>query len=173
MKDLLDFEADTLYFDEPLSDEVQHQLDLAAEQYGTPDAEQALLQAYFLEPEHPLVLVALYRYFYYQHRLEEALLVADRVLRVFARRLRLPESWQKLDKIRFGGGVMVSMTMIRFYLLALKGAGYLELRLGRHLSAIARLKKVSEFDKEDRLGVQALMKVAQMAVDQEKGVAAA
>ena len=31
-----------------------------------------------------------------------------------------------------------SMTMIRFYMLALKGAGYLELRLGRYQPALER-----------------------------------
>ena len=34
-----------------------------------------------------MVLVALYRYYYYQHRLSDALIVSERVLRIFANRL--------------------------------------------------------------------------------------
>jgi hypothetical protein len=86
--DLLEFESAALYFDEPLNDEASRCLDQAAKSYGTRSAETALMRAYFLEPEHPTVLVALYRYFFYQHRLEDALLVAQRVLRIFAKRLK-------------------------------------------------------------------------------------
>ena len=82
--DLLDFEAESLYFDEPLKQEAQRCIEQAAASYGTVQAEGLLMRAYFLEPEHPSVLVALYRYFYYRHQLADALLVADRVLRVFA-----------------------------------------------------------------------------------------
>ena len=114
--DMLDFETDDLYFDEPLHGEAKGCLQTAADNYGEALAETALMRAYFLEPEHPMVLVALYRYFYYQHRLQEALLVAERVLRVFADRLGLPEDWQELNEMQIGSGVMVSMTMIRFYI---------------------------------------------------------
>jgi tetratricopeptide (TPR) repeat protein len=67
---------------------------------------------------------------------------------------------------------MISMTMIRFYMLALKGAGYLELRLGRYESALERLEKVAELDAKDRLGSQALLTVVRNALSQESGVRA-
>lgn len=169
--DMLDFETDSLYFDEPLHVEVKGFLDTAAEHYGEQLAETSLMRAYFLEPEHPMVLVALYRYFYYQHRLEEALLVAERVLHVFAKRLGLPKDWHDLTEMQIGSGVMVSMAMIRFYMLALKGAGYLELRLGEYESALARLHKVVELDSSDRLGAQVLLDVAQEAFNKKQAVA--
>jgi tetratricopeptide (TPR) repeat protein len=168
--DMLDFEADGLYFDESLKTEVKRCLDTAAENYGEGQAESSLMRAYFLEPEHPMVLVALYRYFYYQHRLEEALLVAERVLRVFATRLDLPGDWHKLTEAQIGNGVLVSMTMLRFYLLALKGAGYLELRLGDYELAVERLNKVVELDSSDRLGAQALLDVARKACAKNQNV---
>ncbi len=167
--DMLDFESGDLYFDEPLRAEAQQCLEHAAERYGENLAEEALMRAYFLEPEHPTVLVALYRYFYYQHRLEDALLVAERVLKVFAKRLELPENWHDLTETRFGNGVVISMTLIRFYLLALKGAGYLELRLGAHESALARLHKVMEFDPNNQLGARALLDVALDALKRQAG----
>lgn len=165
--DMQDFEVGELYFDEPLSDEARQCLDLAAEQYAEASAEQSLMRAYFLEPEHPMVLVALYRYFYYQHRLEEALLVAERVLGVFAQRLDLPENWREINEMRIGSGVMISMVLIRFYLLTLKAAGYLEFRLGRYDSAIERLEKVAEIDSRDRLGARSLLSIARGVLDEQ------
>ena len=171
--DLLDFTSEDLYFDEPLQTEARDCLDGAAAHYGEKKAEASLLRAYFLAPEHPLVLVALYRYFYYQHRLVDALRVADRVLVIFAKRLGLPEDWRDLNEFQIGGGVMVSMTMIRFYLLALKGAGFMELRLGQYAEALVRLEKVAELDAHDRLGAQALLVVAQQALHSQTSPALA
>ncbi|MEL0584035.1 MAG: hypothetical protein AAES65_04020 [Candidatus Thiodiazotropha sp. (ex. Lucinoma kazani)] len=171
--DLLDFDKEELYFEEPLDPEVQRCLKKAADEYGTEVAETALMRAYFLEPSHPMVLVALYRFYYYQHRLKESLLVAKRVLKVIGKRLDLPEDWRDLTEMRIGSGVMVSMTMIRFYMLALKGAGYLELRLGEYESALERLEKVAELDLKDRLGAQALLEVVRKALEKQTGLMSA
>jgi tetratricopeptide (TPR) repeat protein len=163
--DLLEFDSEDLYFDEALDEEAKSCLDKASEEYGTQAAEVALMRAYFLEPEHPMVLVALYRFFYYQHRLKESLLVAERVLKVIGQRLEFPEDWRDLTEMRLGSGVMISMTLIRFYMLALKGAGFLELRLGDYPSAMQRLEKVVELDSKDRLGAKALVDVAREALE--------
>ncbi|MES9831371.1 MAG: hypothetical protein ABW139_03925 [Candidatus Thiodiazotropha sp. DIVDIV] len=171
--DLLDFDSEDLYFDEALNSEAKAYLESAAENYGDAKSETDLLRAYFLEPEHPMILVALYRYFYYQHRLNEALIVAERVLVVIAKRLELPSDWRDLSEGRLGSGVMISMTLIRFYMLALKGAGFLELRLGNYDSALERLEKVAELDSKDRLGAQALLEVVRKAlVNQPDSVSA-
>jgi tetratricopeptide (TPR) repeat protein len=167
--DLLDFDSEDLYFDEALNSEAKQCLDDAAESYGESESELALLRAYFLEPEHPMILVALYRYYYYQHRLSDALIVAERVLTVTAKRLDLPLDWRDLTEGRIGSGVMISMTLIRFYMLALKGAGYLELRLGNYDSALERLEKVAELDSKDRLGAQALLEVVRKALLNQPG----
>jgi tetratricopeptide (TPR) repeat protein len=65
---------------------------------------------------------------------------------------------------------MVSMSMVRFYMMALKGAGYLELRLGEYDSAIARLEKVVELDSKNRLDAQALIDVAREALSDGQDV---
>ncbi len=91
--DLLDFEQAELYFDEPISEEVEHLIDMAAANYGNEEAELMLLRANFMAPQHLMVLVALYRYYFYQHRLEDALLVAESTLAVVGRRLEFPETW--------------------------------------------------------------------------------
>ena len=160
-------QAGQLYYDEDIDPAVHALLERAAEHYGEPEAENLLLRAYFHAPEHPMVLVALYRFFYYQHRLAEALRVAERVLVLTAASLGLPEDWRALDRSAFENVVMVSMTRLRFYMLALKGAGYLELRLGEYASALQRLQKVADLDERDRLGAQALIDVARVAIEND------
>ena len=166
--DLQDFSGEDMYFDEPLTPDVEGLLALAAERYGDgPEAggaEQALLRAYFLEPEHLTVLVALYRYFYYRQGYREALLIAERAMSVSARRLGLPARWQDLGEDDLGRSVLVSMTLTRFLLLALKGSGYLLLRLGHSAAALARFEKIAELDTSDRLGVQSLANLAREAL---------
>jgi tetratricopeptide (TPR) repeat protein len=168
--DLQDFSGESMYFEEPLTPEVEGLLALAAEHYGNgPEdgaAEQALLRAYFLEPEHPTVLVALYRFYYYRRSYREALVVADRAIAISAARLRLPARWQELSEGVLGPAVLASMTLTRFLLLALKGSGYLLLRLGDPAAALARLEKVAEIDTSDRLGVQPLAHLAREALTQ-------
>ncbi|MCU7939572.1 MAG: hypothetical protein KZQ64_02030 [gamma proteobacterium symbiont of Bathyaustriella thionipta] len=158
--DMLDFEGAELYFDEVLSDEVQACIDQAAENYAEEGSEQALMRAYFLEPEHPMVLVAMYRYFYYQHRIQDALIVANRVLRIYAKKLDFPDDWKQISEEHLQAHKKSSMTLVRFYLLALKGAAYLELRLGEEESAVSRLKKILELDSKDRLGAKVLLNVS-------------
>lgn len=165
--DMLDFDSETMYFDEPLATEAKKCIDEAADNYGHADAEAKLMRAYFLEPEHPLVLVALYRFFYYQHRLQESLMVANRVLTVFARRLELPNNWQELTETQLNQHANSSMVMVRFYLLCLKGAGFLELRLGNYESARVRLQKVVELDEKDHLGALVLLDLAEEILEQQ------
>ena len=78
--DLLDFEAQGLYFEKPDVAGVKEMIASAAENYADGDAEFPLLKAYFLAPESLNVLVALNRFYYYQHRLEEALTATSQSL---------------------------------------------------------------------------------------------
>lgn len=170
--DLINLDHTDLTFDEPLPREVEQHLEQAAAQPGKKSSEAVLMRAYFLAPEHPAVLISLYRHFFHWHRLSDALRVAERLLRVLARRLELPEDWHDLNESRIGRGILVSMTWIRLYLLTLKGAGYLEMRLGDYDAARERLHKVTEFDADDRLGAQALLAVIRAAFRSEADEAA-
>ncbi len=168
--DLLNFDVDALYFDQTISDEAQQNIQLAAENYSqaniqdkaqntsAKDPEKLLLKAYFLEPEHPLVLVALYRFFYYQHRIQDALIIAERVLQLYATKLSLPQDWQQLNSKHIQSQTD-TMDELRFYLFTLKGAAYLEMRLGHYEIAKQRLNKIIELDSNDRLGAKALLDV--------------
>ena len=90
--DLLDFDQAELYFDEPLAPEIAELIVSAADKYGSEEAESMLLRASFMAPQHLMVLIALYRYYFYQHRLEGALLVGESTLAVVGRRLEFPDT---------------------------------------------------------------------------------
>lgn len=155
--DLHDFSGENMYFDEKLPSIVSNLLNNAADAYAKGSSEQYLLKAYFYAPKSLTVLVALYRFYYYQHRYEDALLVAGLAIDLVAEKLEINVEWDRVDLHAIGYAVMHSMTLVRFYLLCIKGAGYLCLRLGRIEEGIARLEKVVDLDVQDRLGASALL----------------
>jgi len=160
--DLLDFERTELYFDEPLSPEVAQLLVEAGETYGSEAAEMKLLNASRLAPQHLTVLVALYRYYFYQHRLEDALLVAESALAVSGRKLGF-EDWRHLREADVGAGAMRSIGLVRFYLMVLKATGYVHLRLGDFDTGRQMLEKLVALDSHDRIGGKALLDVLQQS----------
>ncbi|WP_320818661.1 hypothetical protein [Thalassolituus sp.] len=162
--DLQDFKGQMMYFDAPLPEGVDELLNQASESYGEGDAESYLLQAYALAPENMTVLVALYRFFYYQHRLPEAIDVAYQVMSGVAPIIGFPDHWRKLKFKHLTYGVMESFTLVRFYLLAVKGAAFMNLRIGNVPEGIEMLNKVVEFDSNDRLGARALLQSVGPAV---------
>jgi hypothetical protein len=166
--DLLDFDQAELYFDEPLAQDVARLLAAAADKYGSDEAESLLLRANLLAPQHLMVLVALYRYYFYQHRLDDALLVAESALAVAGRRLEFPETWVYLREANVGAGVIRSMGLVRFYLMVLKAAGYINLRLGHVEAGQAMLEKLVELDSHDRIGGRALLEVLHRTMNDEE-----
>jgi hypothetical protein len=162
--DLLEFDQAELYFDEPLAQDVARLLVEAADKYGSEEAEGLLLRANLMAPQHLMVLVALYRYYFYQHRLEDALLVSESTLAVVGRRLDFPDSWHYLREANVGAGVMRSMGLVRFYLMVLKATGYINLRLGKYNAGKAMLEKLVELDSHDRIGGKALLDVLQQSM---------
>lgn len=158
--DLHDYDVDDLYFETPPSPRVVALLEQAAEAYAEGGAEPLLHQAQALAPDNLMVLVGLYRFYYYQHRHEDALRVAERALELSGRLFGYRDHWRQMSLERLAHGMLKSFGMVRFYLLALKGAGYLQLRLGRLHEGIERLEKVKELDSEDRLHVAMLLEVA-------------
>jgi Tfp pilus assembly protein PilF len=139
---------------------VEKLLELASKAGTSDAAEVSLMRAYFLEPEHLTVLVALYRYLYYKHRYDEALMVADRTLVTSARQLGLSRGWDNMTVTELGHGVLVSMGLTRFYLHALKASGFMYMRLGDMVSALERLNKIAELDPADQFGSSHLIEIA-------------
>lgn len=157
--DLQDFNVDTLYFENDHNNIINTLLSKAAAAYASGDAERFLLQAYRLAPTHLSVLVGLYRYYFYQHRYEDALHVAEQLLSAVAPRIEFPEHWRQLQTDHLGQGVMISIGFVRFYLLVLKAAAYVQLRLGNFQEGVDMLRKVTELDSADRLGAKILLDI--------------
>jgi tetratricopeptide (TPR) repeat protein len=163
--DLLDFDAKELYFEEACPIQVSTLLQQAAHAYSEGLSELPLLQAYFYTPEDLNVLVGLYRFFYYQHRYHDALIVAERAMMISARRLQL-NTWESLTPTQLEN--ITNSPLLRFYLLALKGAAYLHLRLENLAQGKAILEKLIQLDPKDRLGASALLHVVNEATSQEE-----
>lgn len=161
--DFLDIGDETLYFNEAPVAGTEELIAEASVLYGQPEAEARLLRAYFLAPEQLSVLVALYRYYFYQHRLDDTLVVADRAMAVAARRLEMAADWQLLTPAVIARAGSQNMGLLRFYLLALKGTTVVLLRLGRIVEARARLEKMLSLDEKDHLGAAALLAVVREA----------
>lgn len=166
--DLLDFNGQDLYFDEGMADEVEALLNVASAAYAEGEAELPLLRAYFIAPRNLTVLVALYRFYFYQHRLDDALVVAHYAMEVAADKLGLPGTWQDLHVNDMSVVMNRSIGLLRFYLLALKGAGYLCMRLGEMESSHRMLTKVIELDPHDRLGAGALLELLEQVTDSSR-----
>lgn len=159
--DLLRFEAQDLYFDSPAEPEVERLLQQASADYAEGEGERPLLLALELAPESLLVMVALYRFYYYRHRLADALKIADRALDITARQLDISRDWDELDENQLGHAALRSMTLLRFHLLVLKAAGYLLLRMGQETEGKALLRKLLELDSHNRLGARQLLEAVE------------
>jgi hypothetical protein len=157
--DLLDFSDCKLYFEDELPAEAERLVAQAATEYGNPAAELSLLRAHMLAPENLSVLVGLYRYFFYQHRLDDALVIAERAMQLSGRHLGLPTDWSRIDEAQLGSAAANSFGLLRFYLLALKAASVVLLRLGRIAESRARLIKLAALDSRDQLGAGKLLEV--------------
>ena len=126
----------------------------AAEGPGAPAADEALARARMMAPEHPAVLIAVYRHHFYAHRLDDALQVAQDALSLALARLGLPGDWRQLDDSPLPGARDDVPT--RFLLWLLKGYAYLCLRLARMAEARFALDKLRALDPEDRVGAALL-----------------
>ncbi len=124
-----------------------------------PRAMGALMRACALAPDHPAVLIAFYRHYFYGHRLRLARGVARKALVVGARALGLPLVWREVPERALPGANDDVAT--RFYLWVLKGYAYLSLRLDDPVEARDALKKLRALDPDDRVGGALLEAVRQ------------
>jgi hypothetical protein len=122
-------------------------------------AMSALMRACALAPEHPAVLIAFYRYYFYGHRLRMARAVSRRALVVGARSLGLPVLWREVPELALAGAGHDVAT--RFYLWVLKGYAYLSLRLDDLGEARDALAKLRTLDPDDHVGAALLEAVRQ------------
>ena len=157
--DLLDFEAQGLYFDVPDAAGVKEMIAAAAENYASGEAELPLLKAYFLAPESLNVLVALNRFYYYQHRLEDALAATLKALAVIRPLVDFPEDWRDLQARHLSEARADVLTQVRLYLFTLKAVGFLNMRLNNLDLSQAIFEKLVGLDNKNRIGAQGLLEL--------------
>ena len=122
----------------------------------------ALMRAQALAPDHPAVLIALYRHHFFGHRLHAARDIARQALVVGARALRLPAVWRHVRPEAVPGARHEPAA--RFYLFVLKGYAYLSMRLGDDVEARDALALLRALDPEDCVGAALLEGVRQRAL---------
>jgi tetratricopeptide (TPR) repeat protein len=142
-----------------LPEAAEQHLRLAASSYRDDDlAEAHLWQAKAAAPDHPAVLIGLYRFYFYKNRLPEALSIARACLEKSAKDNRLPLDWREVrpSDAAFGD---FGAALPRFYLFTLKGYAYLNMRLGHIEEAQAVIAKLLELDSSDKVGANILLGV--------------
>jgi hypothetical protein len=113
-----------------------------------------LEQARVSAPRHPVPLIALYRFHFYGHQLERARAVGEDALAV-ARTALGPD----FGDVPPSDAAARHDAAVRFYLFALKGLAYLNLRLGAMVEARLLLKELRRLDPADNVGGALLLHV--------------
>lgn len=157
--DLLDFEAKDLYFQQEDSQEVQDLIKFASELYAQGEAELPLLKAYLRAPESLNVLVALNRFYYYQHRLTEALIISEKALGLIQSGIDFPEDWRLLEMSHISDAPKQTLSRIRLYLFTLKSIGFLNMRLENLDLSRSIFEKLLAVDIKDRIGAKGLLEL--------------
>ena len=157
--DLLDFEAQGLYFENEDTPEVENMIAIASENYASGEAELPLLRAYFLAPNSLNVLVALNRFYYYQHRLDDALAATLKALTVIRPLIDFPEDWRELQPHHLSDTPANLLTQVRLYLFTLKAIGFLNMRLELLDVSKSIFEKLVYLDGKDRIGAKGLLEL--------------
>lgn len=129
-------------------------------------AEQAVAAALAQAPSDLDVRLAAYRFYFYNHRLDEALPHAHVIIALAARRLNISADWSKV--VHDDAAFDEPLEAPGLFLQALLAWGYCAVRIGRRDEGRAAIAKVTELDAKDRFGAGRLLRVID-AHDQQEG----
>ncbi len=138
----------------------ERHLRAAGEAYHQDDvAETHLLAALQIAPDHPAALIGLYRFYFYKGRLLEALEIARMCLAKATRELGVTGDWRDVnrDVAEFGSYAAI---LPRFFMFALKGYAYLQMRIGALDEGRAAVTKLLSLDPSDKINAGLLITVA-------------
>ncbi len=112
------------------------------------------------------VVVGIYKFHFYKGMLREAIPYALKAARIMGDRLGLPDSFEQVrpEDAAFSEYEQEP----RFYMFAMKAAGYLHARLGEMEKALEILRKVQELDSRDRMGITRLIGVIENGGKEEE-----
>lgn len=142
-----------------LSNRLEELLRSASRESSRPDlVERDLDEAARVAPDHAAVLIARYRFFFFQGRLEDALDVADLCLAKALRENGLGSDWRQVRSFQASFGDWGAV-LPRFFLFSLKGWAYLRMRLGDLPAGREAVDKLLELDPSDKVGARVLLDV--------------
>jgi tetratricopeptide (TPR) repeat protein len=131
----------------------------AAHSYSEADVALAhLREARRIAPNHVAVLIGLYRFFFYKGRLQEALEIAQTCLIRAAIDNSLPLDWRDVQREQ-APFASFDAPLARFFMFALKGYAYLNMRLGDIEEGRQAVSKLLELDPSDKVGAGVLLGV--------------
>jgi tetratricopeptide (TPR) repeat protein len=120
-------------------------------------SEAAVMQALAVAPDSFEARLAAYRFYFYNHRLAEALPHAADIVERMARRLNVATDWRLVRPDDATFSALEEAPSL--YLQALLAWGYASVRLGRIDEGCRALDKVVALDPADRFGARRLLAV--------------
>jgi hypothetical protein len=131
-------------------------LERAREARSAPEtAGKAVLEALALAPDDVEVRLGAYRFYFYNHRMAEALPHAEFIIAYAARRLNIAVDWRA---VRPGDAPFEDLEAVPgLYLQALAAWGYCKVRIGALEEGCAALSKVAALDPRDRFGARLIL----------------
>lgn len=128
-------------------------------------AERAIARALVLAPADIEMRLAAYRFYFYSHRLADALPHAEFIIRHAARRLNIAQDWTAVHARDVAFDCLEEVPGL--YLQALLAWGYCKIRLQAWDEGCRALVKVAELDARDRFGSRRLLRVIEAASNED------
>lgn len=128
-------------------------------------AERAVTEALDKAPADLDVRLAAYRFYFYNHRLDEALPHAEAIIRLAARRLNIAADWTAVGPA--DAAFEHPEEAPGLFLQALLAWGYCAVRIGRRDEGRRSIAKVADLDPRDRFGARRLLDVIDTGVEPE------
>ena len=168
MNDMWDEEwLNRRYYGGSLPAAAERHLHLAARSYDNDIvAEEHLMDAIAIAPEHMAVYLGLYKFYFYKGRLEEALLTSKICLQKSAMELGIDRDWRRVRERQASFGSF-DAPQARFYMFVLKAYGYLHLRLGRLATGKRVMDKLIELDPSDKIQARVLLHVLERREEED------
>jgi tetratricopeptide (TPR) repeat protein len=132
--------------------------DAAAVYQQTNRAEAILWSAQAIDPACLPVYFALYKFYFYKFRLEDAEKVALMGLKAAAKLGGFPSDWWRLSV--YDANWDSAADAQHFYLFSLKALAFIRLRLGKREESLALLDKLKELDPKDSVGSSVIRDLA-------------
>jgi len=150
---------DSVMFGVNIPQEINACLQLAVALYDQPEkAEQLLWKAQKMNPDQLEVYVAVYKFYFYAKRLDEAEEVVMMALTKSAEQGNFDADWNKLTI--HSSKWLTDEVPQRLYLYALKALSFIRLRQSHYDDAEEVLAKLEELDPTDQVGASVIRRLA-------------